>query len=160
MPGRRPGCRLLRPCGRHSYRKHHRPGPGSRRTGCRPADPVPETRSGDLPPRFRVPRKIRQCCYAACQRQPLDRIRAGILHDRQFRDARCRRGIPSLDGRRGDVYVFKTPHHTDYPKDGDAPMTAVAAATLRRQLTLNSCGVSAIFSPLAAFGATTRLKIH
>ena len=82
-----------------------------------------------FPPRFRALRKVRHFFHAAYQRQPLDSILSGVLHDRQLRDARCRLCIPSLDGRYGDVYVFKTPHHTDYRKDGDAPMTAVAAAT-------------------------------
>ena len=82
-----------------------------------------------FPPRFRTLRKLRQCFHAAYQRQPLDSILAGVLRDRQLRDARCRLCIPALDGRHGDVYVFKTPHHSDYQKDGDEPMTAVAAAT-------------------------------
>ena len=82
-----------------------------------------------FPPRFRVMRKIRQYFHAAYKRRPLDSILAGVLGDRQLRDASCRLCIPSLDGRHGDVYVFKTPHHSDYKRDGDELMTKVAAAT-------------------------------
>ena len=82
-----------------------------------------------FPPRFRIMRKVRQCFHAAYERRPLDRILADALGDRQLRDARCRLCIPSLDGHHGDVYVFKTPHHADYKRDGNEPMTKVAAAT-------------------------------
>lgn len=37
--------------------------------------------------------------------------------------------IPSCDGRHGDVYIFKTPHHPDYKRDQHEKMTTVAAAT-------------------------------
>ena len=47
----------------------------------------------------------------------------------EFGEARSRLCIPSLDGRHGDVYVFKTPHHPDYSKDAKEQMTKVAAAT-------------------------------
>lgn len=82
-----------------------------------------------FPPRFRALRKVRQCIRAAYDRWPLETILTGALGDRQLRDSRCRLCIPSLDGRYGDVYVFKTPHHPDYRRDGDEPMTKVAAAT-------------------------------
>ena len=82
-----------------------------------------------FPPRFRALRKIGRYFHAAYKRHPLDRILDGVLGDRQLRDARCRLCVPSLDGRHGDVYVFKTPHHPDYKRDGDELMTKVAAAT-------------------------------
>lgn len=37
--------------------------------------------------------------------------------------------IPSADGRYGDVYIFKTPHHRDYQKDWLRPMVDIATAT-------------------------------
>ncbi len=37
--------------------------------------------------------------------------------------------VPSCDGRYGDVYIFKTPHHPDYKRDQNEKMTTVAAAT-------------------------------
>ena len=82
-----------------------------------------------FPPRFRSLRKFRRLFHAAYNRKTLADILTGILSDRRLRDARCRLCIPSLDGRYSDVYVFKTPHHPDYKKDGDALMTKVAVAT-------------------------------
>ena len=49
--------------------------------------------------------------------------------DRKFGDVKSRLCIPSCDGRFGDVYVFKTPHHPDFKKDRHELMTTVAMAT-------------------------------
>ena len=49
--------------------------------------------------------------------------------DREFGAARVRLCIPSTDGRYGEAYIFKTPHHPDYTNDAHEPMTKVAAAT-------------------------------
>ena len=49
--------------------------------------------------------------------------------DRKLGDAKNRLCIPSCDGRFGDVYVFKTPHHPDFKKDCNELMTTVAMAT-------------------------------
>lgn len=52
-----------------------------------------------------------------------------IFGDRKFGDVESRLCIPSCDGRFGDVYVFKTPHHPDFKKDRHEFMTTVAMAT-------------------------------
>ena len=44
-------------------------------------------------------------------------------------EARTRLCVPSADGRHGDLYVFKTPHHPDFQLDGRELMTKIAAAT-------------------------------
>lgn len=44
-------------------------------------------------------------------------------------EARTRLCVPSADGRHGDLYVFKTPHHPDFRLDGRELMTKIAAAT-------------------------------
>ena len=59
----------------------------------------------------------------------MDRILEEVLGTTKLRDAQVRLCIPSLDWKYGDVYVFKTPHHPDYKKDGDEAMAKVAAAT-------------------------------
>jgi patatin-like phospholipase/acyl hydrolase len=53
----------------------------------------------------------------------------GAFGERLFGEASSRLCIPSCDGRHGDVYVFKTPHHPDFKKDQYERMTTVAAAT-------------------------------
>ena len=52
-----------------------------------------------------------------------------ILGERKFGDSRSRLCIPSFDGRHGEVYIFKTPHHPDFRKDAEEYMTKVALAT-------------------------------
>lgn len=59
----------------------------------------------------------------------LIRILEEILGDRKFGEAGNRLCVPSFDGRHGEVYIFKTPHHPDFRKDGFESMTKVAAAT-------------------------------
>ena len=49
--------------------------------------------------------------------------------DRKFGEAQTRLCIPSFDGRHGEVYIFKTPHHPDFRKDAKEPMVKIAAAT-------------------------------
>jgi len=62
-------------------------------------------------------------------RAALEEILNEVFCDRQLRDARLRLCIPSFDGRYGEVYIFKTPHHPDYRRDARELMRTVAAAT-------------------------------
>ena len=88
------------------------------------------TRGRDIfPPERRALRKIRQFFIHAYGRKPMDRILEEVLGNLKLRDATARLCIPSLDWKYGDVYVFKTPHHPDYKRDGEEAMTKVAAAT-------------------------------
>lgn len=62
-------------------------------------------------------------------REALMAMLGEVLSERRFRQARNRLCIPSFDGRYGEVYVFKTPHHPDFTKNASELMTKVAAAT-------------------------------
>jgi uncharacterized protein len=62
-------------------------------------------------------------------RDALMRVLQETLGDRKLGEGRNRLCVPSFDGRHGEVYIFKTPHHPDFRKDGFEPMTKVAAAT-------------------------------
>lgn len=62
-------------------------------------------------------------------RSALMELLVGAFGERRFGEAASRLCIPSCDGRHGDVYVFKTPHHPDFKKDQHELMTTVAAAT-------------------------------
>lgn len=67
----------------------------------------------------------------------------GVTHDREVLEAELRRilghetfggskvplCIPAFDGRFGEPYVYKTPHHPDYKRDGRERMVDVASAT-------------------------------
>ena len=81
-----------------------------------------------FPPQRRMPRKFLQWFKTGYNRDPLDRILEEVLGERRLRDSLVRLCIPSLDWKYGDVYVFKTPHHPDFKKDGDESMAKVAAA--------------------------------
>ena len=82
-----------------------------------------------FPPQGRTLRRLLQWLKTGYNREPLDNLLEKAMGDLKLRDSSVRLCIPSLDWRYGDVYVFKTPHHPDFKKDGDEPMTKVAAAT-------------------------------
>ncbi len=62
-------------------------------------------------------------------REALLAILSESLGHRTLAESRARLCIPSCDGKHGDLYVFKTPHHPDYRLDGREEMVKVAAAT-------------------------------
>ena len=62
-------------------------------------------------------------------RAALLRVLEDTLGGRKFGEASSRLCIPSFDGRYGEVYVFKTPHHPDFRRDRKERMTKVASAT-------------------------------
>ena len=62
-------------------------------------------------------------------RLALLRVLSDTFGNRKFGEAQNRLCIPSFDGRYGEVYVFKTPHHPDFRNDAKEKLTKVAAAT-------------------------------
>ncbi len=73
--------------------------------------------------------KIRRLTSAQYDRSALDQFLSQRLGHKTLRDSKYRLLIPSTEGRNGEVWVFKTPHHPGYTLDGDERMSAVAAAT-------------------------------
>lgn len=73
--------------------------------------------------------QIRRLVSAKYDRKPLDWLLSRRLGNKTLRESRCRLLIPSTEGRNGEVWVFKTPHHPDYRLDGDALMSSVASST-------------------------------
>ncbi|MFC3230363.1 CBASS cGAMP-activated phospholipase [Marinibaculum pumilum] len=71
------------------------------------------------------------CSYAGYRydRHTLMQLLHERLGDRKFGESMNRLCVPSFDGRHGEVYIFKTPHHPDFRSDAREPMTKVAAAT-------------------------------
>ena len=88
--------------------------------------PAPDGFIGQIKNGFR---DLRQFFRYRYDRDVLMRLLDHALEDREFGTARVRLCIPSTDGRYGEAYIFKTPHHPDYTKDAHEPMTKVAAAT-------------------------------
>jgi patatin-like phospholipase/acyl hydrolase len=52
-----------------------------------------------------------------------------IFGETTFGDARTRLVIPAFEGRHGEPWIFKTPHHPDYKKDRFERMVRVGLAT-------------------------------
>ena len=59
----------------------------------------------------------------------LERVLSDSFGDRKFGEAKVRLCIPSCDGEHGEVFIFKTPHHSDYKHDRHESMKKVALAT-------------------------------
>lgn len=71
----------------------------------------------------------RNVLYNRYDMRALARLLDETFGPRLFGQAKCRLCIPSIDGRHGNVYIFKTPHHPDYVRDQHERMTTVASAT-------------------------------
>jgi uncharacterized protein len=52
-----------------------------------------------------------------------------IFHSRVFGDTSVRLCIPSFEGRHGEPWIYKTPHHPDYRNDRHEKMVKVGLAT-------------------------------
>ena len=73
--------------------------------------------------------RAKRLMWAQYDRTPLDELLDQRLGGKTLRESKYRLLIPSTEGRNGEVWVFKTPHHPDYTLDGDERMGSVAAAT-------------------------------
>ena len=94
--------------------------------GCEIFPPIPDNWIGDL---RRDLRKLFQLFKVRYDRKALVRILRELLGTREFGNTSTRLCIPSFDGRHGEPYIFKTPHHPDYRLDRLEPAVKVAAAT-------------------------------
>ena len=62
-------------------------------------------------------------------REALVRVLCETFGARKFGEAKVRLCIPAFDGKYGEPYIFKTPHHPDFRLDYKEKMTKVATAT-------------------------------
>ena len=62
-------------------------------------------------------------------REALVRVLCETFSEKKFGEAKLRLCIPAFDGRYGETYIFKTPHHPDFKMDYKEKMTKVATAT-------------------------------
>lgn len=62
-------------------------------------------------------------------REALRRVLEELLTTKTLGHSTSRLCIPSFDGRYGDVYIFKTPHHPDFRDDAKETMCKVALST-------------------------------
>jgi patatin-like phospholipase/acyl hydrolase len=66
-----------------------------------------------------------------------------VFGQRLFGESRARLCIPSFEGRHGEPWIYKTPHHPDYKKDRVERLATVGRAT---------SAAPTYFRPLDAFG--------
>lgn len=59
----------------------------------------------------------------------LEKVLRDVLGDRKLGESQSRLCVPSFEGEYGEVFVFKTPHHSDFKKDLYERMVKVALAT-------------------------------
>ena len=94
--------------------------------GCEIFPPIPDNWLGDV---FRHWRRIFQLFKVRYDRESLLRILRELFGFRSFGATSTRLCIPSFDGRHGEPYIFKTPHHPDYRVNRHESTVRVAAAT-------------------------------
>lgn len=82
-----------------------------------------------FPYKYRWLKKIQQYAYAPYNRNKLKIILQEVFKDKKLKESKVRLCIPSFEGVYSEVYVFKTPHHLDFKKDGEELMTKVALST-------------------------------
>ena len=89
----------------------------------------PDTGKGIIGAVQRRRRHILRLIRYGYSRKSLENIMRDTLGNRKFGEANSRLCIPSFDGRHGEMYIFKTPHHPDFQNDRDEYMRKVALAT-------------------------------
>lgn len=85
-----------------------------------------------LPPLSRLRRvwhSLRRLQRYPYEREPLQNELLRIFGDAAFGEARTRLCIASFEGRYGEPWIYKTPHHPDYKRDRHASMVTVGLAT-------------------------------
>lgn len=77
----------------------------------------------------RISRRLRHFVRYIYDEMALETELRKVFGDRVFGDASTRLVIPSFEGRYGEPWIYKTPHHPDYKKDRHEHMVRVAMAT-------------------------------
>lgn len=75
---------------------------------------------------WRIKRRFLRCSY---DRAPLEAALREVFKGELLGSANRRICIPSFEGRYGEVFIFKTPHHPDFKKDWQEGAVDVALAT-------------------------------
>lgn len=82
-----------------------------------------------FPYKYRCFKKLQQLIYIPYDKDKLKIILQKTFQDKKLKESKVRLCIPSFEGLYSEVYVFKTPHHLDFKKDGEELMIKVALAT-------------------------------
>ena len=85
-----------------------------------------------FPPGNFATRALRKCRHVVryiYDENSLETELRKIFRDRVLGEATTRLVIPAFEGRYGEPWIYKTPHHPDYSKDQHEQMARVAMAT-------------------------------
>lgn len=74
-------------------------------------------------------RRIKQLYRAVYCSDTLSLELDSILGDECLKDCAARLCIPAFEGKHGEPWIYKTPHHPDYKLDAHTRLTTVAMAT-------------------------------
>lgn len=77
----------------------------------------------------RLWRRIRRFERYSYERKPLEDELLRMFDHAVLGDANTRLCIPAFEGRHGEPWIYKTPHHPDYKRDRHATMATVGLAT-------------------------------
>ena len=88
--------------------------------------PEPNGAIGTITQKLHALRRLVRYRY---DREVLARLLHEQFGERTLGESSARLCVPSVDGRFGETYIFKTPHHPDFKKDASEPITKVAAST-------------------------------
>ena len=94
--------------------------------GCEIFPPSRGGLVGTVRRKYRGLRKFMRYRY---DRNALDELLRERFGSTTLGECSARLCIPSVDGRYGETYIFKTPHHPDFKRDGGERITKVAAST-------------------------------
>jgi uncharacterized protein len=85
-----------------------------------------------FPPRSWIARQLlqaRRLVRYGYDAKVLEEELSRIFHARVFGESSVRLCIPSFEGRHGEPWIYKTPHHPDYHVDRHEKMVKVGLAT-------------------------------
>lgn len=82
-----------------------------------------------FPYRNKFSKNLLQCFCSPYKTDNLQSLLGEIFKDKKLRESKVRLCIPSFEGSYSEVYIFKTPHHRDFKKDGEETMMKVALST-------------------------------
>lgn len=77
----------------------------------------------------RLWRRVRRLQRYPYERKPLEDELLRLFGETVFGEAQTRLCIPAFEGRYGEPWLYKTPHHPDYKRDRHATMVTVGLAT-------------------------------
>jgi len=93
-----------------------------------------------------------QYLYSPYKTHNLRSLLTKIFKEKKLKSSQVRLCIPSFEGNYSEVYVFKTPHHLDFKKDGEETMLKVRFPQQPLQLFLNLLEIAVIYLLMEEYG--------